>query len=484
MKTIFVVVQSGFMARFILRSGILENLKKFSRITILSPNSHEQYFIDEFNDEKVHIEPLRTELYENYEKNHPVERFIRQIRWYILPLSSTVKLRRKSFLRNMVRSKSIKNILKAAVIWFLSLILDNSMWARRQFLKIECRLFSPRFHRDIFDKYKPSAIITSSLGYLGYDHFIMREAKMTKTKTIATLLSWDNTSSKGLKGAFADSIIVWTDNMKEELIRHYDEDGEKILVGGIPHFDIYFQQTNLSKERFLKKYSLSPGKKIILYATRSPNKYPWNPVIIENFIKAIKDNRFIVPVQLLVRVHPLHYELHDNLRYKAIRDKYKEIENQNGELVRFAYPEILSSCLKCDMPYSDIEALKEMLRFSDVMICNFSTMMIEASIFNLPFVNIAIYGHNKEIGSDTRNFSDQFVHLRRLKDAGEVAYSFEELVETVNDYLQNPEKHADQRQAVVEHECGPHKGNSARLVADIIGDVLKLEPQLSESISN
>ena len=472
MKTVFVVIQSGFMARYILRSGILENLKKFFRIIILSPNSHEQYFIDEFNDENVHIEPLRTELYEDYEKNHPVERFIRQIRWYILPLSSTVKLRRKSFLRNMVRSKSIKNILKAAVIWFLSLILENSSTARKFFLKIECRFFSPRYHKDIFDKYKPSAIITSSLGYLGYDHFIMREAKMAGTKILATLLSWDNTSSKGLKGAAADSIIVWTDSMKQELIRHYDEEGEKILVGGIPHFDIYFQQGKTSKKAFLEKYSLSPERKIILYATRSPNKYPWNPVIIEKFIEAIKDKRCILPVQLLVRVHPLHYELHDNLRYKAIRDKYREIEKQNGKLVHFAYPEILSSCLKCDMPYSDIEDLKGMLRFSDVMICNFSTMMIEASIFNLPFVNIAIYGHNKEIGSDTRNFSEQFVHLRRLKNAGKVAYSFEELIEAVNDYLQNPEKHAKQRQAVVEHECGPHKGNSARLVAEMIGNIV------------
>ena len=484
MKTVFVVVQSGFMARFILRSGILETLKKSYRIVILSPNSHEEYFINEFKDENVHLEPLHSKLYEDYEKKHPVERFIRQIRWYILPSSSTVKLRRKSFLRNMIRSKNLKNILKAATIWFFSLILDNSRTARKQFLKIECRLFSPCCHKEIFDKYEPSAIITSSLGYLGYDHFIMREAKMTGTKTIATLLSWDNTSSKGLKGATADSIIVWTDNMKEELIRHYDEDDTKILTGGIPHFDIYFQQGNLSREAFLKKYSLSPDRKIILYATRSPNKYPWNPVIIEKFIEAIKDNRFIFPVQLLVRVHPLHYELRDNLRYKGICDKYREIEMQNGELVHFAYPEILSSCLKCDMPYSDIESLREMLCFSDVMICNFSTMMIEASIFNLPFVNIAIYGHNKEIGSDTRNFSDQFVHLRRLKKAGKVAYSFEELIEAVNDYLQNPEKDTDQRQAVVEHECGPHKGNSARLVAEIIGNVLELEPQFSEYISH
>jgi hypothetical protein len=484
MKTIFVVVQSGFMARYILRSGILETLKKSYRIVILSPNSHEEYFIREFKDENVHIEPLQTKLYEDYEKNHPFERFLRQIRWYILPSSSTVKLRRKSFLRNMIRSKNLKNILKAAVIWFLSLILDNSRTVRKLFLKIECRLFSPRCHREIFDKYKPSAIITSSLGYLGYDHFIMREAKITGTKILATLLSWDNTSSKGLKGATADSIIVWTDNMKEELIRHYDEDSKKILVGGIPHFDIYFQQGNLSREAFLKKYSLSPDRKIVLYATRSPNKYPWNPVIIEKFIKAIEDNRFIVPVQLLVRVHPLHYELRDNLRYKGICNKYKEIEMQNAELVHFAYPEILSSCLKCDMPYSDIESLREMLRFSDVMICNFSTMMIEASIFNLPFVNIAIYGHNKEIGSDTRNFSDQFVHLRRLKNAGKVAYSFEELIEAINDYLQNPKKDAGQRQLVVEHECGPNKGNSARLVADIIGNVLDIEPQFSECVSH
>lgn len=479
MKTVFVVVQNGFMARYILRSGILEILKKSYRVVILTPNSHEQYFIREFKDENVHIEPLQSKLYEEYEKKHPVERFLRQIRWYILPSSSTVKLRRKSFLRNMIRSRNVKNISKAAVIWFLSLILENSRKARQLLLRMECRFFSPFCHGDIFKKYKPSAIITSSLGYLGYDHFIMREARRMGAKTIATLLSWDNTSSKGLKGAPADSIIVWTDNMKEELVRHYDEEDKKISIGGIPHFDIYFRRANLSKEEFLKKYSLSPDRKTILYATRSPNKYPWNPLIIEECIKAIKENRFILPVQLLVRVHPLHYERRESLRYKEICDKYKEIEMNNTEVAHFAYPEILSSSLKCDMPCSDIESLKEMLCFSDVMICNFSTMMIEASIFDLPFVNIAIYGHNKEIGSDTRNFSDQFVHLRRLKSAGKVAYSYEELIEAVNDYLQNPTKDTDQRREVVKQECGPHKGNSAQLVAEIIGNTLELESQFN-----
>jgi len=473
MKTIFVAVQSGFMARYMLRSGILEALKKSYRIVILTPNSHEPYFIEEFKDENVFIEPLQSRLYEDYEKKHRIEPFVRQIRWYVLPSSSTVKLRRNSFVRNLIRSKKPKHILRAALVGFSAFILEHSRIMRQLFLKIESRLFSPCYHRNLYEKYGPSAVITSSLGYFGFDHFIMREAKKMGARTIAALLSWDNTSSKGLKGAGADNIIVWTENMKEEVVRHYDEDGGTVRVGGIPHFDIYFRRENLSKERFLEKYSLSADRKIILYATRSPNKYPWNPVIVEKFVEAIRNEQFAFPAQLLVRVHPLHYEQREGLRYKDTCDKYREIEMKDGDVVRFAYPGILSSSLKCDMPYSDIEALKEMLCFSDVMICNFSTMMIEASILDLPFVNIAIYGHNKEIGATTKNFAEQFVHLRRLKNAGKVAYSFEEAIEALNDYLQHPEKERNERQRVVQQECGPSPGNAAQRVAGIIGDILE-----------
>jgi CDP-glycerol glycerophosphotransferase (TagB/SpsB family) len=466
-KTIFIVNQNGFMTRFILRSGILEFLKKSFRVVILTPNSHEKYFIDDFSDENVLVESLHVDQYAEYEQRHPMARFLRNMRLHCMPYSSTSGLRRRSLIRGQLKRGRLKGIIGAFLTWFLAFLLEKSKIIRNLLIKMECKLFCPTYHKDMFDKYHPSAIIVSSLGYFSFDHFLMRQAKKWGVKIIATLLSWDNTTSKGLKGAEADRIIAWTDNMKEELVKHYDENNKKIRVGGIPHFDIYFHQDNLSKKEFLKKYSLSPNRRIILYATRSPNKYPWNSVILKNLIAAAKENRYILPVQILVRIHPLHYDSQNGiLRYESILNDYQEIERENPGIVRFIYPNILSKLLRCDMPQSDMQSLKEILKFSDVMLSNFSTMMIEASIFDLPFVNIAIYGHNEQIYE--KDFAITFVHLRRIMNAGVVAYTFSELIDYINDYLTHPEKQREERAIVVQSECGVYKGKAAQRIAEVI----------------
>jgi hypothetical protein len=466
-KTIVIAIQNGFMARYILRSGILDLIKRKMNIVILTPNNGEEYFVKEFGDENVFIEHFKVERYRDYEDKRRVQKWIRMIRWYSLPKSPLVKSRRISYIRKLLKEKRIQNILRAVVLSLLPFLLERIKIARLLLLRLEHLLFTPSVHEDLFIRYNPSLIVTSSLGYFGFDHLIMREARKKGVKIVSTLLSWDNTSSKGLKGAKADYMIVWTQTMKDELMKHYDEAAERIFVGGIPHFDLYFNNRGGSRENFMRRNDLSLEKKVILFVTRSPNKYPWNPAIIETIINAIRESRFAFPAQLLVRVHPLHFEVNNGkFRYENVVNNYKDIERNHPDIVHFVYPAINSNVLKNDMPCSDMYLLMEMLKCSDVMLSVFSTMVIEGSIFDIPSIEIANYGYNIEI--ESKSFADQFIHLRKLKNAGKIVYSDDEMIEAINDYLKNPEKDREARRKVVEEACGPFKGRAAERFAELI----------------
>jgi hypothetical protein len=79
------------------------------------------------------------------------------------------------------------------------------------------------------------------LGYFRHDDYLMREARSHGVRVVSIILSWDNTTSWGMAGAFPDYIIAQTDQMKQELIELHDLDPSQIFVEGIAYFDHYYR---------------------------------------------------------------------------------------------------------------------------------------------------------------------------------------------------------------------------------------------------
>ena len=88
-------------------------------------------------------------------------------------------------------------------------------------------------------------LVVTSLGTFNYDQLFMRQARKHKIKVISVILSWDNTTTRGYPSATSDLIITWTDIMKKELIHLNDIDETKIKVGGVAHYDQYFNNNYL-----------------------------------------------------------------------------------------------------------------------------------------------------------------------------------------------------------------------------------------------
>jgi len=482
-KCIFLVVQQGFGARYLLRTDILNELKKnVEKIVIVTPNANEDYFKQEFQKDNVYIERFKNEKCEEFLRTSKGQRFFKLIRSFVLNGKydlKTVDGHYKIFIKESPAKDFVTNS-KHLIIHIIVKLLRASKILRKLFLWFECRLFSPDIHKELFEKYKPDLVITTSLGNVGngFDFFIMREAKKYGAKIATPILSWDNTSGKGMGGAVPDHTITWTKVMKKELIEYHDFPREKVSVGGIAHFDIYYgQEKFLPKEDIFKKFDLDIDKKLIFFATKSPTSYPWNADIAYIIAEAIAKEKISFPAQLLIRIHPLHFVVKRNKRVHIhlVEEYYKIAEKYS--FVKIDKPDILSDKLTMDMPEFEQIKLASILRYTDVLVNIFSTLNIEASIMDVPTVNIVFEGktERKKRVRQSIDIDLNQVHNQRIIVTGalKMCYNPEELITSINDYLNNPSLNKKQREVLVEQEAGPFKGTAGKKIAEIMMNLLQ-----------
>ena len=104
----------------------------------------------------------------------------------------------------------------------------------------------------LLNRLSPDLVLTTSLGTFSFDEFILRAAKKKNIRNCSIILSWDNTTTRGYASFHADKVISWTDIMKNELIEFHDVDEKKIYIGGVAHFDDYYNLKPIPKLKFLK----------------------------------------------------------------------------------------------------------------------------------------------------------------------------------------------------------------------------------------
>jgi hypothetical protein len=466
------VVPSGFTARYFLRTEILPTLKQYDiRIVIVTPNADEDYFREEFECEKVFVEPFELEKVRSY--RFRIQGLTKMIRSFVGKKGADVTCldtRLGIYLSQSGYSKVKKSLIKGMIYALRDSILLRKLW-----IFLEYRCINGNFHEHLFKKYRPVLLITSSLGNMWYDSLIMHEAKQHGVKVLSVILSWDNPSTKGMGGAKANYVLVWTEKMKEELSAYFDVNSEKIHVGGIAHFDIYRQNQDIfDKERIFKRFGLNPDRKLILVGTKSPTSYPYNPDVVEILAEAIKKEKFAVPCQILVRLHPNHFRSKGDLsKFHREMERYRGLQERYGHIY-LDVPEVVSNKLPMDMPREEIIKLASILRNTDVLVTMFSTLMLEASLCNVPVVNAGMFAHN--VNLDIRDATAaSFPHISRVLATGGVRTCFtpEEMIRDINRYLIDPTLDKEGRERIVQNECYPNIDHAGVYIGHYIARLLR-----------
>lgn len=156
-----------------------------------------------------------------------------------------------------------------------------------------------------------------------------------------------------------DYLIVSSSNIEGFYSEAFQIPQEKIKPLGLPRADYYFENHDISglKSEFCKKYEIDDNKKIILYAPTFRDEEKYNNVFdyldLEKFNELVGDEYI-----LALRLHP------------KIKNFYKDDISSKGEYI---------DC-------SDYPSEQELLLISDMLITDYSSIMIEFALLNKPII--------------------------------------------------------------------------------------------------
>ncbi len=156
-----------------------------------------------------------------------------------------------------------------------------------------------------------------------------------------------------------DYLIVTSKNIKDYYSEAFQISKYKIKALGLPRMDYYFENHDLNglKSEFCKKYNISADKKIILYAPTFRDEKRYNNVF--DFLNLTEFNdRLGSEYVLALRLHP------------KIKNFYSDEIASDGQYI----------------DVSDFENEQELMLISDMLITDYSSIMIEYVVLNKPII--------------------------------------------------------------------------------------------------
>jgi hypothetical protein len=160
---------------------------------------------------------------------------------------------------------------------------------------------------------KPDVIVASPVNQrYGNEIEVVKAARAVGIKTVIPVLSWDNTSTKGLFHIEPDLLFAWNDGHKDEAMRYHDIGADRIHITGAPFFDRWFdiEQRPEARSSFCEKVGLGAGRPFILYLGSSANiakDETWFVRELKAALSAHADQR-VRELQILFRPHPANWQ--------------------------------------------------------------------------------------------------------------------------------------------------------------------------------
>src|SRR5262249_26879805 len=167
---------------------------------------------------------------------------------------------------------------------------------------------------------------------------------------------------------------------------------EKVAVVGVPQFDLYTDRdTFLDRQEFFQAHGLDPSKKLITYAASTEGFIPNEPDICEIVYKALTEERIGVPVQLMLRLHPI--------TSPGLRNEYIQRFSGRPNLIVQSPGRLSTLHDGWDPSWSDMVNLASTIHYSSVIVNIASTMAIDAAVLDTPIVTVAFSAPGRQTRS-------------------------------------------------------------------------------------
>ena len=228
-----------------------------------------------------------------------------------------------------------------------------------------------------------------------------------------------------------DYLITTSNNISNQYAEAFQISKSKIKALGLPRMDYYFENHDLNKlkEDFCRKYNITQDKKIILYAPTFRDEEKFNNVF--DFLDLEKFNQTLGNDYILaLRLHP------------KIKNFYDD--------------EISSQSIYINV--SDWESEQELMLISDMLITDYSSIMIEYGILNRPIVFFTY-----DLDSYLTNERGFYYDFKKTVP-GPIVYTSDELIEVIK----NNEFDINRISEFVKTQFDEIDGHSSKRVVDFL----------------
>lgn len=319
---------------------------------------------------------------------------------------------------------------------------------------------STRF-RELFQERRPAVVFATGVNS-HFEDSVLRSARSTSTPVVYMPSGWDHLSTKVVLSDYYRTVLTWTDIQRHEAVSTYPWlDTNNVKTVGIPQFDLYATPTSTSRAAWAARYGLVPDKKTIVYFSMPQVRHSDQHLIIEQMAEAIAAGRELPSdLQILIKCHPFD----DNSKYESVVARFDNVVMQPTTLTPGADP------LTWLPSPGEIEAMRDSLTHADVTINIYSTVTIEAALFDKPIVHIAYDVRPLPPGRIPCAEYYNFTHFKPVVafGASDIVYSQAALYEMVRGALSSPDKRHRQRKALAAEFCGPVDGRSGdRVVGEV-----------------
>lgn len=319
---------------------------------------------------------------------------------------------------------------------------------------------------------RPAALIAT--GPHRYEEpAIVAAAKALGIPVMTLITSWDNLSTKHRMLFKYDGYIVWSEQMEKDLHEYYPQTrGLPVYRVGAPQFDAFFNEDYMqTREEFCREQGLDHAKPIILHALGSPNFIPGEYHAALYLADKVAKGE-LGDVQMLIRPHPLF-------------ETGKESALMSGFGPRVKLQKTGQAGMQLPTRSQDEEQIVEWVstfRHCDVLVNLFSTVAIDAAIFDRPVVNLDYDpGPEKKMQAMIKDVNHVWSHFKPITESGGMwtVPSNEAMVEAVRAYLKDPSLHREKRRWIAEYVCGHLDGRCGERMAGAITDFVSRRAALA-----
>lgn len=461
-KTVFVLVTCGQAVRNFLLSDFFGLLRSRFNVVILTTYAYSEGFRKEYSLPGVHVLPWFSSFRTSME---------RMFQYYFM--SQSRSRTHHSWLANLeARAKSDTDRARFRRLIVMRRLSDflGALIGRRGMQGFYASYFMAYLPRSLFkflfSTYRPELVISTTAHHAEawpLTYFARRHG----CKTLANILSWDNTTTKPIMDVACDYYTVWSEEMKGELAYQFPHIETEVIVTGCPLFDVYYQKPYaLSREDFLAKVGLPADKPYILYATNTPAAMPDECQVIEQYWEALNRSPLGGKVGMLVRLHP-----------KETVAKYQSLQGREGLVVTLAAKPHWDQSDRWLPNHEDMSLLLNSMMHAAVSVNVASTMSLESFALDLPTINIGFKSREdlKDHGSmwsfDMYHFSE---HYHAIVDNGSVdlARSVDELVAYTMAALKSPNRHKEAMRTTLNQKSAYCDGTSGRRFFEVIESIV------------